>query len=164
MNVFVEKDKVLAYILPDLFVFCESKVGKLHLFRARFMDSGRRYVQNVTMRRFRTVSIAPIESKNQVNPLKIRLSMTIFRNQPGTRFNKLLHNLYSTATATCLFLLYWKCHIQLFSEPYSLNACVYFIEIWHTHSYWYSLPGERVRYQYSVCNAKFLCLFQWKWT
>ena len=97
---FVEKNKVPAYILPVLFVFCASKVGKLHLFRARFLDSGSRFVQNVTMRRFRTVFIALIESKNQVNPLKIRLSMTIFRNQPGTRFNKLLHNLYSTATAT----------------------------------------------------------------
>ena len=106
MNVFVEKkNKVPAYILPVLFVFCASKVGKLHLFRARFLDNGSRFVQNVTMPRSRTVFIALIESKNQVNPLKIRLSMSIFRNQPGTRFNKLLHNLYSTATATCLFLL-----------------------------------------------------------
>ena len=32
-----------------------------------------------------------------------------------------------------------------FSQPYSLNACVYFRQISHTHSYCYSLPGERVR-------------------
>ena len=101
----LKKNKVPAYILPVLFAFCASKVGKLHLFRARFLDSGSRFVQNVTMRRFRTVFIALIESKNQVNPLKFRISMTFFRNQPGTRFNKLLHNLYSTTTATCLFLL-----------------------------------------------------------
>ena len=57
-----------------------------------------------------------------------------------------------------------KATVHIFSESYSLNASVFFIQIFHTHLLEYSPPDERIKLSVSVYQLKRLCQFQLKWS